>query len=135
MGDRRAVGGLALAPLDQRVPVELLADSSPDCTGPATVDDADHRQARECGVVDEGAHGLASALHAPPEIVLVDIGLPGLDGYEVARRLRSTHPEILLVAVTGYGLDEDREHALAAGFDVHLVKPLDLAALQAVLAG
>jgi signal transduction histidine kinase len=85
--------------------------------------------------VGDGAHGLASALHAPPEIVLVDIGLPGLDGYEVARRLRSAHPQILLVAVTGYGLDDDRARALAAGFDVHLVKPLDLAALQAVLAG
>jgi signal transduction histidine kinase len=85
--------------------------------------------------VSDGADGLASALASPPEIVLIDIGLPGIDGYEVARRLRAAHPGLTLVALTGYGLPEDRARSLAAGFDLHLVKPIDLAMLSAVLAG
>jgi CheY-like chemotaxis protein len=68
--------------------------------------------------------------------VLLDIGLPGIDGYEVARRLRhqggSAH--IMLVALTGYGQDEDRRRAQEAGFDHHLTKPLDPAQLQQLLA-
>lgn len=54
---------------------------------------------------------------------LVDIGLPGMSGYELARRLRAGAPGIALVAVTGYGQSEDREKARAAGFDAHLTKP------------
>jgi signal transduction histidine kinase len=71
-----------------------------------------------------------------PEVVLLDIGLPGIDGYEVAARLRR-RPELreaLLVAVTGYGQDEDRRRSREAGFDEHLTKPIDPAALPALLA-
>ena len=75
-------------------------------------------------------HDGSAALHhitsTPPEIVLLDIGLPGLDGYEVARRVRE-RPEgqgIRLYAMTGYGQEEDRKRALASGFDAHLVKPV-----------
>ena len=62
-----------------------------------------------------------------PTIAIVDIGLPDLNGYEVARKIRQMpeHKQLLLVAVTGYGRDRDRETAIAAGFDIHLVKPLD----------
>jgi signal transduction histidine kinase/DNA-binding response OmpR family regulator len=71
-----------------------------------------------------------------PEVALLDIGLPGIDGYELARRLRaeSRLNGIRLVALTGYGQLEDRQRAQAAGFDDHLVKPVDLSALEHVLA-
>jgi signal transduction histidine kinase len=75
----------------------------------------------------DGAAGLEAALAALPEVVLVDIGLPKLDGYEVARRIRAAADggrRPLLIALTGYGLEEDRQRALAAGFDAHLVKPV-----------
>jgi PAS domain S-box-containing protein len=71
-----------------------------------------------------------------PSIVLLDIGLPGLDGYEVARRLRSIpdNRSLLLVAITGYGQLSDKERAHAAGFDHHLTKPIDPALLEALVA-
>jgi CheY-like chemotaxis protein len=71
-----------------------------------------------------------------PQACLLDIGLPGIDGYELARRLRarSATAHALLVAITGYGQDSDRQRARAAGFDRHLVKPIDLGILQDVLA-
>jgi CheY-like chemotaxis protein len=71
-----------------------------------------------------------------PEVVLLDIGLPGMDGYEVARRVRAM-PEggqIRLIALTGYGQTEDRRRALAAGFNDHLVKPVEPARLAQSLA-
>jgi PAS domain S-box-containing protein len=84
----------------------------------------------------DGPSALAAAAADPPEVVLLDIGMPGMDGYEVARRLRAQAElrSALLVAVTGYGQDEDRRRAFAAGFDRHLTKPLDPDALQALLA-
>jgi CheY-like chemotaxis protein len=71
----------------------------------------------------------------PPQVVLLDIGMPGMDGYEVARRLRGQEQSkgALLVAVTGYGEDEDRHRALGAGFDYHLVKPADPQDLRELL--
>jgi PAS domain S-box-containing protein len=70
-----------------------------------------------------------------PDAVLLDLGLPGLDGYEVAKRLRERlGPAVLLVAVTGYGQPEDRARSRSAGFDHHLLKPVDFDALQALLA-
>ena len=70
-----------------------------------------------------------------PEIALIDVGLPGIDGYEVARRMRAggRAAHITLVALTGYGLPEDRERALAAGFDLHLVKPVNPAVLTELM--
>jgi PAS domain S-box-containing protein len=76
----------------------------------------------------------ASRVHAP-DVLLLDVGLPGLDGYEVARRVRAHQgPQPLLVAVTGYGQQMDRARSSAAGFDYHLVKPADMAELQQILA-
>ena len=68
---------------------------------------------------------------------MLDIGLPGLNGYEVARRIRAMdHPTPpVLVALTGWGQDEDRRRTVEAGFDHHLVKPVDFDALKALLAG
>jgi CheY-like chemotaxis protein len=69
-------------------------------------------------------------------VVLLDIGLPGMDGYEVARRIRQGFPtrRAALVALTGWGQDRDRREAREAGFDQHLIKPAEIAALQALLA-
>jgi PAS domain S-box-containing protein len=79
-----------------------------------------------CVVANAGEAGLALAREAVPDIVLLDIGLPGMNGYEVARRLRGIPllDGVLLVAVTGYATEEDRQQALDAGFDVHLSKPV-----------
>ena len=82
----------------------------------------------------DGASGIEEARRLRPDAALIDIGLPGIDGYEVARRIRADAPGTRLVAVTGYGQPEDRERALAAGFDVHLVKPVDPDQLQRLLA-
>jgi CheY-like chemotaxis protein len=77
-------------------------------------------------VAADGVEGLQKALELEPRVALVDIGLPLLDGYEIARRLRAAFGrEIVLVAYTAYGDPEDRLRALDAGFDLHLVKPLD----------
>ena len=103
------------------------------------VEDNDDARAALCQLLELGGHrvraagdgasGVASALARRPRSCWSTSGCPGIDGYEVARRLRAAAcRRILLVAVTGYGLAEDRERALAAGFDVHLVKPVDLSA-------
>ncbi|HSF40476.1 MAG TPA: response regulator, partial [Thermoanaerobaculia bacterium] len=72
-----------------------------------------------------------------PEVVLLDIGLPGMDGFEVARKLREQEwmAGVMLVAMTGYGQEEDRRRSREAGFDHHMVKPIDPGALEALLAG
>ena len=76
-----------------------------------------------------GPDGLRRACDGEPDIALIDIGLPGLNGYEVARHIRSRDTawakKVTLVALTGYGRDTDREDALKAGFDCHLVKPIE----------
>jgi CheY-like chemotaxis protein len=77
---------------------------------------------------------LEAAARLKPEMLFLDIGLPVMDGYEVARRLRSQSETMALrlVAITGYGQKEDRERALASGFDDHLVKPVTPESLEAL---
>ncbi len=85
-------------------------------------------------VVHEGSAALDRVGQFHPNVVLLDIGLPGLSGYDVARRIREL-PEggsILLVALTGYGQDEDRRKSVDAGFDMHLIKPTSVGALEKV---
>jgi signal transduction histidine kinase len=79
----------------------------------------------------DGIEGVRMACAHQPAVALVDIGLPGIDGYEVARRLRQEPATrgIRLIALTGYGLAEDQRRVLEAGFDLHLVKPVELNAL------
>jgi signal transduction histidine kinase len=91
----------------------------------------------EVWLAQDGPEALAQVERHRPEIVLLDIGLPKIDGYEVARRLRldPRNEGILLVAVTGYGKEEDRDRGRLAGFDHHLVKPVDLEALRQLLGG
>jgi signal transduction histidine kinase/ActR/RegA family two-component response regulator len=85
----------------------------------------------------DGHAGLEAALRLVPDVALIDVGLPGLDGYEVVRRLRATDAgaAMLLVALTGYGQADDRRRALAAGFDIHLVKPVAPERMTEVLSG
>lgn len=83
----------------------------------------------------DGPAALAAARDFRPELVLLDIGLPGTSGYDLARRLRREAglEHILLVALTGYGQEEDRRQALEAGFDHHLVKPVGLESIRPLL--
>jgi CheY-like chemotaxis protein len=78
---------------------------------------------------------LAAAAADAPSACILDIGLPGMDGYELARRLRAQPgmKDALIVAVTGYGQDQDRQKAMQAGFDHYLVKPVDIARLLGIL--
>jgi CheY-like chemotaxis protein len=84
----------------------------------------------------DGPAALGEAEAFRPEVVLLDIGLPRMDGYEVARRLRQHEglKQAFVVALTGYGQDEDRRRAREAGFDVHLVKPADPEAVLQLVA-
>jgi CheY-like chemotaxis protein len=77
-------------------------------------------------LAEDGASGVEKALACDPDLALVDIGLPKIDGYEVARRIRArpNGARPWLVALTGYGQPDDRRMALEAGFDRHLVKPV-----------
>ena len=76
-------------------------------------------------IASDGAEGLRRAAALSPDVILCDVGLPGMSGYEVAKALRATPgPHALLVALTGYGSEENRRSALAAGFDAHVVKPV-----------
>jgi two-component system CheB/CheR fusion protein len=87
---------------------------------------------QEVRVAYDGPTALLVARAFRPQIVLLDIGMPGMDGYEVAGRLREDTelPPLLLVAVTGWGQDADKERSRQAGFDRHLVKPIEPSALQ-----
>jgi PAS domain S-box-containing protein len=83
----------------------------------------------------DGMSGVELAVQLEPDTVLIDIGLPGIDGYEVARQIRSKLGDrFRLIALSGYGQQKDRERAFAAGFDDHLLKPVDPARLVSVLA-
>lgn len=81
----------------------------------------------EVRTAEDGERGLRSILSTPPDAAVIDVGLPGLNGYELARRLREElGNNLYLIALTGYGQPEDIEQAQDSGFDQHLVKPLDL---------
>ena len=90
------------------------------------------RRGHETRTAFTGPDAVAAAAEFLPEVVLLDIGLPGMDGFEVARRLRAMPAlaHAFIVAMTGYGSDEDRAQAQAAGFDQYLVKPADLDLLR-----
>jgi PAS domain S-box-containing protein len=94
---------------------------------------------RFAGVEVHVAHDGSAALEAmrafQPEIVILDLGMPGMDGYDVARRIRQQgkYEDVVLIALTGWGQPEDRKRSNEAGFDHHLVKPVELDALQALL--
>ena len=90
----------------------------------------------ECRMAHGGPSALEAALAWQPEVVLLDIGLPGLSGFEVARQMRQQPllKNVVLVALTGYGLEADRQRSQEAGFDHHLVKPADFDEIEKILA-
>jgi CheY-like chemotaxis protein len=86
-------------------------------------------------VVNDGREAVLAALAFHPDVILLDIGLPGIDGYHLAQKLREL-PETSsarLIAVSGYGQESDRVLSKAAGFDLHLVKPVDPRRLSAAI--
>jgi CheY-like chemotaxis protein len=126
---------LRMAPATEAAPRPSVAVSHPRCVL-IVEDDADIRETLQETLEDEGhivrtapdgAAAIAQARVARPEVALVDIGLPGMTGYDLARTLRAEFgAAIYLAAMTGYGLPVDRERAHEAGFDVHLTKPVDV---------
>ncbi len=89
----------------------------------------------EVEAAEDGRRGIEAATASPPDVALIDIGLPDMDGYQVATHLRGVlGKQTVLVALTGFSQPEDRQRALAAGFHSHLTKPVDLRTLQALLA-
>jgi two-component system CheB/CheR fusion protein len=123
-----AMGGPALAPL--RV---LVVDDNVDAA--RTLEQVLSRAGHRVTLAHDGPGALATAAALSPQVVLLDIGLPGMDGYAVAARLRAAgHDRAAFVASTGYGQDDDLRRSKAAGFERHLVKPIDGAALRQLLA-
>jgi CheY-like chemotaxis protein len=94
-------------------------------------------QGHDVRVAHDGTEALACAASFLPDAAFLDIRLPGMDGYELARRLRQipTLADVLLTAVTGFGDDDDLGRAREAGFDHHLLKPADPEAVKRILAG
>ena len=86
-------------------------------------------------VTHDGEQAIVAAAALNPDVILMDIGLPKMNGYEAARRIREESPsrEMLIVALTGWGQDADRKRSVEAGIDHHLVKPLDLGELTRIL--
>jgi len=111
----------------------LVIEDNPDAA--ATIRDFLELSGHEVELAVSGTDGVQAARELHPEVVLCDLGLPGMTGYEVATALRKD-PETRsakLIAVTGYGRDEDRRRSKEAGFDLHLTKPVDPAQLKALL--
>ena len=86
-------------------------------------------------VATDGMRALAAAASFNPQVGILDIGLPGMDGYELARHLRQSHPYMRLIALTGYGQPSDAHAAQRAGFDTHCTKPIEIASLLAEMQG
>jgi NO-binding membrane sensor protein with MHYT domain/CheY-like chemotaxis protein len=97
----------------------------------AVLESAGHR----VEVAGTGDSGLEKIRHRRPDIAILDIALPGMSGYEVAHRLREDRVRVFLIALTGYGGEDDRQRAFSAGFDAHLAKPADMAELNGLIAG
>lgn len=113
----------------------LVIEDNPDAA--ETLGDLLALFGHQAEIAHTGAAGVDVARRRPPDVVLCDIGLPEMDGYAVARELRAdplTAP-IRLVALTGYGRETDRDQAAAAGFDLHLVKPVGPERLKLLLEG
>jgi signal transduction histidine kinase len=112
----------------------LLADDNPDALESLAL--VLRLKGHEVFSAANGALALETAVRHMPEVALLDIGMPLLDGYEVARRIRAQEwgKAVTLVALTGWGQESDRRRSQEAGFDTHLVKPLDLDKLSALLA-
>ena len=124
--------GLPIAAASRRLRI-LVVDDNLDAA--ATLAQLLGLFGHEVSVAHDGPTAIAKAAHARPELVFIDIGLPGMDGYALAAALRADgFGRATLVAVTGYGRADDVQRSRAGGFDHHLVKPVDAAALQCITA-
>lgn len=83
----------------------------------------------------DGPHALEKARQLRPQVALLDLSMPGMDGFELARQLRQEHPQIALAAMTGWGASVDRDRCLSNGFQAHIVKPASIEEIESVLAG
>lgn len=119
------------APIARRV---LIVDDNVDAAD--TLATFVHAIGGHAQTANSGEDGVRVASEFRPEVVLLDIGLPGIDGYETCRRLRAgvVQPETSIIAVTGWGKQQDRARAFASGFDAHLTKPADPGLLERLLA-
>jgi signal transduction histidine kinase len=127
---------LAAAPSASRAPRRiLLVEDNADARDMLRAQLA--QDGHEVHAAADGPTGVEMAASVRPDVVLIDIGLPGLDGYEVARRIRATAwgKSMLLVALTGYGQADDRRRALEAGCDVHVTKPVFPGRLAEIIGG
>jgi len=124
--------GAGMAPAPQQWRILVVDDNADSAEAMAMVLEANGHQLH---TATSGERAIEIARQVQPHLVLLDIGLPGISGYEVARVLRdSAHSRhATLVALTGYGTSYDRERAVQAGFDHHLVKPADFARLYAII--
>jgi CheY-like chemotaxis protein len=113
----------------------LVVDDNPDAAD--TLDMLLRVLGAEVRVARDGLQAIEAFAPFDPDVVLLDIGMPGMDGYEVVRTLRRHHAghRARMIALTGWGQENDRARGRDAGFDHHLVKPADIAALEALLAG
>jgi CheY-like chemotaxis protein len=112
----------------------LVVDDNHDAA--ETLSELLHMSGYAVAVAEDGASALGALAHHQPQVVLLDIGLPDMDGYEVCRRIRADPavvPQPLLVALTGWGQQGDKDAAATAGFDAHMTKPVDLDALLQLL--
>ena len=92
-------------------------------------------QGNDTCVAHDGAEALDAARKFKPHVALLDIGMPRMDGYEAARQIRAAlGPRVFLVALTGWGQDDDQRRAHAAGFDHHMTKPAEPAILESLIA-
>lgn len=124
----------AIPPSARRLRVLIVEDNA---DGRETLKTILNLYGHEVYEAADGLSGAELAISMGPDIALIDIGLPGIDGYEVARRVRASPlgRQMKLVAFTGYGQEEDLQRAKLAGFDACLVKPLEPAVLERILAG
>ena len=121
-------------PVPQRTARVLLVEDNPDAAESLTI--LLELLGHHVRAVYDGIAALDAARASTPDVMVVDIGLPGMDGYEVARRVRRDPAltQVVLVALTGYGREEDKREAMAAGFDHHLVKPVNPDTLHSLVA-
>jgi len=128
----RKPSGAAPGAMPQRV---LVVDDNADAA--QTLQALLSLQGMEASVVHDGAQAVEAVRRNPPEAVVMDIGMPVMNGYEAARRIRDMLPQrdILLIALTGWGQYADKARAAEAGFDFHFVKPLQIEELMACLSG
>ena len=90
-------------------------------------------QGHDVRTAHDGIEALDEVMRFEPQVVVLDIGMPGMNGYKVAAAVREYSPHVLLIALTGWGQEEDRHRSKAAGFDHHLVKPVDFSMLAQLL--